>query len=476
MNIAFFTVDGYGLPIAYHLQEEGHNVYVGQVDTWDKVKVQVKENDKQKKLRLALYDGMFRNKQSADALLEYLLRQPNPLTWFVFCDFNWLWPYADKLREANYRGLLPHRDDYELEHDRNATRKLIERLYPEIETGDYKEFKHNQDGIDFLEENEDKLYVLKGFNSDAETIVPDSDDPTINREIILDCLENDKDGLYEKDGFILEEKIPDVIEFTPAAMAFDGEVRCVNIDIEHKRFGSRAGPQVGCATNLVLWQNDNETIYRKFLKPLEKRMLRTNELTFWDLSVLYSPSRKKYYAGEFCPNRMGFDAVFSEICTWDSTTQWLEHLLGVDHPYRPIAVALRIFNPNTSDALIIGNPADPDVWIYDIHEKDGRYHTLGNGKDAIVLTESGYDLDETIDALYDLEHDVVFDPGYHLEKRDWYDTKWPINILHRLEVLKELGLVKGGEEDAQKVEGQKVAADSYRTGQAIGSATGQTGY
>src|SRR5215472_11916626 len=100
MKIALFSVDGYGFAIGYHLQAEGHDVYVGQVSDWDKVHVKVKEPDKSRRKRLQLYDGLFERKWSADKLLSLLLGQPSGRRdeWFVLCDFNWLWPYADRLR------------------------------------------------------------------------------------------------------------------------------------------------------------------------------------------------------------------------------------------------------------------------------------------------------------------------------------------------------------------------------------------
>lgn len=447
MKIAMLSVDGYGFPIAYHLQEEGHEVYVGQVRDWTNVNVKVNEKEKDRRKRLMLYDGMFQNKWSAERLVSFLLGQPNGRRsdeWFVLCDFNWLWPYADRLRKAGFRGLLPHRDDYLLEHDRNAARDLVTELYPNVDTGDYHEFKTAKDGLKFLTTNKDKLYVLKGFNAESETVVPGSDDIETNREILIDALEHDKERLYEKDGFILEEKIPDVIEFTPEAYGFDGEIRSVNVDVEHKRFGSRNGPMTGCAAGIVIWQEAESQLYEMFLRPLEERMLRPNELTIWDLSVLYSPSREKFYAGEFCPNRMGFDAVFTEICTYPSTSDWLDHLISGTQPKRdPLGVSIRIFNPDKQDSLFIGDPADRNIWCYDIHQTEGKIYTTGLGKDTYVLTAEGNDIKDTIRKLYQLEHKVEFDPGYCLQMHDWTDTGWHQNILNRIKIISELDLIKG---------------------------------
>lgn len=460
MKIAFFSVDGYGFPIAYHFQAEGHEVYVGQVSDWDRVHVKVKEKPKDREHRLSLYDNMFENKWKAERLMDFLAGQPHGRRsddWFVFCDFNWLWPYADRLRKLGYRGLLPHREDYMLEHDRASMRQLVDDLYPDVETGDYHEFKKNEDGIEFLNDT-DKFYVLKGFNAEAETIVPDHEDAAVANAVLVDALENDKDSLYEKDGFILEERIEDAIEFTPEAFSFDGQVRGINVDIEHKRFGSRNGPMTGCAMGLVLWQGEGK-LWDKFLEPLSKRMLRKNELTVWDLSVFYSPSRECFYAGEFCPNRMGFDAVFAEISTFGSASAWLDHILhgaaderglAVQLPKHPVGITVRVFNVERVQHLFLGDPADPNVWCFDVKERDGKLYTTGMGKDAYVLSASAETVDDAIAEVYQLEHDIEFEGGYCLQDRDWHDKAFPGNVLHRLEVVRELKLLEGGETNAEK--------------------------
>lgn len=455
MKIALLTVDGQAYSIAYHLQEEGHEVYVGVVQDWSAVQVKTTEKAEDRRKRLELYDGLFTNKWPISKLMSFLLGQPDGRRgeWFVICDFNWLWPFADKLRRAGFGGLLPHREDFMLEHDRRLARDLVKNEYSVVETGNYHEFKKTADAIKFLEKDGETLFCLKGFNADAETIVPDTNDPDLNHEILVDALEIDKDHNYEKDGFILEEKIPDAIEFTPEAYGYDGKLRSVSVDVEHKRIGSRNGPMTGCAMDCVIWQELESPLYEMFLEPLSKRMLRPKELTIWDLSVFYSPSRKKFYAGEFCANRMGFNAVFTEICTFESTSAWLEFVLGEEREHDPVGVSIRVFNQDKRDKIFIGDPADRNVWCFDIKRDGDKLHTNGLDKNAYVLTESASDIFAAIDELYQLEDKVQFDPGYNLQKHDWYDSQWPQNILHRIEVIMRLGLI-GGENNAETKKGR----------------------
>lgn len=461
MKIAFLTIDGNGTSIAYHLQEEGNEVYLGQVRDWSSIKLKSTESDKEKRARLSIYDGLFKNKWPAEKLMSFLLGQPRNRRqdWIVICDFNFLWPYADRLRAAGYRGLLPHKEDHDLEQDRNLAHEVIEELYPDVGLADYHEFKSAKDGIKFLEETDNgKLYVLKGFHMEAETIVSTGDDVDDNRELIIDALERDRDHLYEKDGFILEEEIEDALEFTPEAVSWNGEVRCMSVDVEHKRLGSRSGPMTGCTMGAVLWQDDNEEMYERFLKPLEKRMMRPNEITFWDLSIYYSPKRKKFYAGEFCPNRMGYDAVFGEICTFRSSTDWLTYLISGEYEERdPVSASIRVFNLDKKEKLFIGDPANRNVWCFDIHKENDKLYTAGSGKEAYTLTSSSEDLETAINQLYEFERTIEFEPGYFLEKHDWHDTEYHENILHRIEVLTQLGVIeyakKSSREDRIKATG-----------------------
>jgi hypothetical protein len=197
----------------------------------------------------------------------------------------------------------------------------------------------------------------------------------------------------------------------------------------------------GCALDAVVWQELDSQLYETFLKPLAGTMLRRNEVTIWDISILYSPSKEKYYAGEFCGNRFGYNAIFTEICTFESATSWLEFILGEERDRDPVGVSLRVFNTDKKAKLFIGDPADRNVWCFDLKAEDDKLRTTGMDKNAYALTESADNIFSAIDELYELEGKVEFDPGYSLQREDWYDVDWPFNILHRLDVLVELELI-----------------------------------
>jgi hypothetical protein len=447
MKYAFLTADGHFLPIAYHLQAEGEDVYVGMVREWKEVHMVRNESPEDKERRLSLYEHMFELRWDAARLTSYLEGQ-KPNEWFVFCDFNYFWPYADRLRKRGYHGLLPTKDDQRLEKDRSFAKKFVEQNYSQVRVGEYQDFKTVVDAQRYMDKHAETLYVLKGNSDEAPTIVPSTDDPSINRILVGDSLERERKW-YEKEGFTLEEKIPDVIEFTPEAYAYNGEVIAVSIDIEHKHLGSRGGPIEGCALSLVLWEEIDSMIYEYFLEPMAEHMLRPNEFTIWDMSVYWSPSRKQFFFGEFCSNRPGYDAVFAELATTGGVQEWVSRIVSGDKfgaEDAHFGTSIRVFNKQRGHKgrawkeLIIGNPADPNTFLWDIKQESNKIYTAGYDSNTYVITGSGDTVQKAIDDVYKNDERIVFDSGFSLEKHDWMDTDYPENILHRYEILKKLEL------------------------------------
>jgi len=446
IKFCFLTADGHFLPLAHHLQEAGEDVYVGMIRHWDEVKMVRDEKPEDQKRRLSLYEGMFKNRSTAQQLVARLERE-KPNEWFVFCDFNYFWPYADRLRKKGYRGLLPSKEDQRLEKDRDYAKAFVEENYPEVEVAEHEDFKTVQDALKYMDKKSDMLFVLKGNSDECPTVVPSLDDPKVNRELIVDSLQR-YEKWYTKDGFSLEEKISDVIEFTPEAYSYDGQVIGVSVDIEHKHLGSRGGQMEGCSIDLVAWQDIDSPIYDMFLAPLEKQMLRPDELSIWDISLFWSPSRKAFFFGEFCSNRPGYDAVFAEISSSGGTEKWIEKVTSGERfgDDKPFGTSVRVFNKQQVDPkkgwteLIVGNIDDPNVFMWDVREENGKIYTVGHDSNTFVISGSGDTVEQAIDDVYANREKIVFNSGFSLEKSDWFQKDWPQNVLHRWDVLSNLDL------------------------------------
>ena len=444
MKYAFLTADGVGLPLAFHLQNEGFEVYLGQVNRLEKLKIKKPEKPEDRQRRLALYNGLLENKWDADRLLDHLLKQSPTRRddWFVISDFNTLWPYADKLRKAGFKGLLPTQEDYSLEQDRRKAKQLVAERYGILSIGVSEEFKTIEEGKKYLDENRDALFVLKGYGYDSHTVVPEGNDPEVNHLMLEDALTRFKKE-FESEGYLLEQKVDDLIEFTPQGEAFDGELLSVSVNIEHKTLGSRSGPLVGCNMGIVLGEDLAGPIYEEFLEPIADMMLRPNELTVWDLSVYWSPSQAKFFPGEYCFNRFGYDSSFAEFDMVGGASEYFNRVIAKQPLFDDAArfgVSVRkfIIGDKDKEELLIGDIGDPNVWVYNVERKDGNNYVSGADKDALVISASADKIEDAIDQLYENTRKIRFDSELFLQKHDFFDKSDNENILHRLDVLTRL--------------------------------------
>ena len=154
MKYVFFTYDGHGLPIAYKLYDEGQDVIVAQVKY---LEFMPEEEPEKREKRLKLYDGMI-EKHDADTLLQKLLKEKNKEEWFIVGDFNYVYPYTEQLKKAGFRGLLPTKEDYRLEAERQLAKEVVKNYYPIFQDEESYEFKNVKDALEFLKKRRDKIW------------------------------------------------------------------------------------------------------------------------------------------------------------------------------------------------------------------------------------------------------------------------------------------------------------------------------
>ena len=442
----FFSYDGHGLPIAFRLQQEGYKVYVGMV----KELKEIKETEKEKEARLSLYDGLL-EKIDADKLLKALSFVKDKSRYFIVCDFSFLYEYGEELKKLGFMGLLPSKQDWELEEERELAQNLVEERYRIFSPKEHYEFSKIDEVEKFLE-GTDKVWVLKGNYAEAPTVVPVSNDPDIAKIEILDALRVYQKE-YEREGFSLQEKLTDILEFVPEAISFDGIVRGINIDLEIKNFAPGNfgyGGQTGCSVSTIFWltKKEGEVIYDDFLKPLEKEMLRKNELTIWDAGTIYDKKKKGFFFTEFCI-RWGYDAVFDELATLPSAGYYFEKILRGEDIYNPqecsrFGASFRIFvvpefgvprEKIKSEKIILLNGFDKDIWLWDVKKTSEGLETANFDANVMVITGKGDTMEEALTNAFENIKKVVFG-GYHWQLENVLYEGWKNNLPERLKFLK----------------------------------------
>lgn len=447
MKYIVFTYDGHGLPIAYNLQQEGHEVIVGQVENKPDVlspseKESRFEDELEKKRRLSLFDGMI-EKMSADKLIEKMKSIKNPSDYFVFFDFNNLFKYAEQAMYMGFHGNFPTEADHLFEVNRDEAKEFVKKNYPKLSVAEVKEFSKVSDAIRYVKESDD-IWVIKGRNEEAETFVPESEDVDLAREQVVEGLERYKED-YEKQGFILELLIGSVMELTPEKIYYDGVPLGTTIDIENKPFGSgNLSIQTGCSADLVFPTNMEDRINEIAFPPIVDEMARQHKgLFFWDASILISKRGGKMYFGEYCSNRPGYNCFFTELAQSQSLNHFFESLTNKVNPYTlgTVGTSMRIFNLSRSsddkyvssgDTINYKQEIQKDVWLFDALKKNKKVISAGYDWNLAVITGAGNSINEAVTRMYNNIEKFSFLGGYYRPKSDYLSLGYSTSIINRL--------------------------------------------
>src|SRR6185295_5257935 len=241
-----------GLPIFYHLQEEGGDVIVGQIQDDEELKIEHdKEEAEDKKQRLSQYEGMMK-KYPARKVVDALKKIKDKDSYFIFCDQNNLFTYAEELLKAGFtKGLFPLKDDFDFEKDREQAMEFVKKHYPDVKLIPFQIAKTVDEAKKLVEESETPM-VIQSKGDFVPTICP-PDDVEQNKAQILSALDKyAKD--YAQGEIVLKQKLIQPVEVTPEIVFWNGEPCFTNVDIETKNIGDgeNNGNQVGCGTNLVI--------------------------------------------------------------------------------------------------------------------------------------------------------------------------------------------------------------------------------
>lgn len=458
MKYFVFTYQGDSLPLAYKLQQEGHDVVAGIVQ--DKRDIHAKaegtiqpEDTLSHTRRLSLYDNMLTKVPAWDLVEKLKHITPDDQT-FVFFDRNSLFRFSEAVMSLGFHGNFPTEQDYLFEQDRDAAKDFVKKYYPKVHVAEIREFNKVSEAKDFLL-GTDAIWVLKGKTEAAGTFLPDVDDPKLAANQILQALDASKEQ-YEQAGFILELLIDNVMEFTPEKLYYDGEPIAITMDIENKPFGSgNTSIQTGCAQDMVFPLSFDDRINEIAFPPIVDEIAKKHKgLFFWDASLLIDKRTGKIYFGEFCSNRAGYNSLFSEIAQCSSASDYFEQIIKKRSPFTmgTVACSVTLFNPNTDEENNCHPPKDEpidfkgdigkDIWLWDVYQKGKRLVTAGDDQNLAVITASGKSIDEAVNRLYRNVDDFSFVGAYYRPRYDYVSLEYSTSIPSRFNYGLDRGLYK----------------------------------
>lgn len=420
-----------GCPIAYHIQEEGKKSILGQVQDLDELKIgKEKEEPEDRKERLSQYDGMMQ-KVSAEKLVKALKKVKNKDEYFIFCDQNALWVYADELLKAGFtKGLFPTKADYDFEKGREEAMEFVEEHYPDIQIIPHQKVKTVEEARAIVEGTEVPL-VIQSEGDYVATIVGE-DDVENNKITIMSALDKHEKE-YSRGEIILKEKLVKPVEITPQIVFWNGVPVFTDVDIETKNIGDgeNNGNQVGCGTNLIIRTELEDEINRIAFPPKVYEMAKEHTGLFvWDCSIYVTD--KGLFFGEFCSNRFGYDALMTEMTMAHGPSAYFEAIVAGQNPLQDFnfGTAIRMFNLNrTKDQEVTIGSWKP-TWLYEVKKKDDKLLSVGDCWDLGVMTGRGNTIEEAVDNVYDNYQTLVFKEKYVRSKEDFL-SDYPTSIVRR---------------------------------------------
>lgn len=455
MKYIIFTFDGSGTPVAQHLQMEGQDVVLAQIENMKSLSSPEDENygieDKgDKEMRLSIFDGVVK-KRKAEELLSEMKTYKNPQEYFVFFDTNGLYALAEQIKDLGFHGNFPTREDYLYETDRDKAKEFVKKNYTKLNIARKKEFTNIADAKKFLE-GTDEIWVLKSNNDGANAFVPSVDDPILAAKQVIETMDKDPDS-YGAEGFILELLIPSVMELTPERLYYDGEPLGTSLMIENKPLGSgNISIQTGCAADLVFPIAEADRINQIAFPPIVDEIAKQHKgLFYWDASILINKRDGKMYFGEFCPNRPGYNSLFTEFAQCGSVHEFFEHVVQKKNPFTlgTVATSIKIFNLHRDNATqqILGGltvdfspEVEKDIWLWDVKQKGKKLVNIGYGDAIAAITGSGKSVEEAVNRMYRNLEKFSFLESYYRPKADYLSLGYPTSILNRLNYGMERGL------------------------------------
>ncbi len=447
MKYIVFSYEGEGFPVAWQLHREGNDVTVGMIedgaDTLAHVEKGSGEEDPERKIkRLRLYDGLLK-KVPARTLIKEMQKIPDPQNYFVFCEMNLTFKFAEQARDMGFHGNFPTEEDYCFELDRQKAKDFVTQYYTKLKFIETKSFTRVADAKEFIMSSSE-LWVAKGYDPDSVVIIPETNNPDTFRKQL--CTELDKSiVLYERSGFLLERYIKNLIEITPERLYYDGTLLSTTIDIENKQIGSgNISLITGCASDLVFPISNDSKICQIAFPPIVDELAQAHKgLFFWDASLLIDADTDEIYFGEFCPNRPGYNEFLTQLAQMPSITHFFEQITKKQSPHLlgTFGASTRLFNMNRSidDTCILAdlaiqleNEKNRHILLWDVYKKDHELVTSGYDINVAIATGTGKTIREAVDHMATNIDQISFGRKYYRPSFDYLSRAYPSAILNRI--------------------------------------------
>lgn len=415
-------------------------------------------NEKDKRRRLQ-YKGMV-TKHDANEVMKRLLALPKDKVkeYKVIFDFNHGVKFGEKLMDAGFEGIFAQQWAYDLERKREEAGRLVQKYYKEVGVPTQVKFGPGSADkmIQFIEKNNDKVWVVKPNGEDMWVFCPKSEEAPIAMEEDIGHIEANKEAINAI-PMILQEKVIGT-EINIETFYFEGEPLYAAVDLENKfMHPEEYGHQSGCAFDLVFFVPLDCKLRKMCNAPFDRLAKKLNFTGLMDMNAIIASRDGRPYFIEFCPNRFGYNATFTEIEAYGKgPEQYVKDLVtGNFKPdFKRLGASVKLFNEDWSDDfydsifkpdyennLIRINDEPDGLWMWDVFKDKGKLRMANYSDEVMVVTGSSDTPEGAIEkAKLKAERLIDFDGKYFRSDIDEYDRLH--NPVYRYKYLRDRKLLE----------------------------------
>jgi len=401
-NFIIFTQLHHLLPLNERLRRKGHKVIYAILSGEEAEGKPASSN--LEKIKEERYSHLGENIITAFPAAEVsnILNKKLLKDTYIIFDFNYGWQYAEPLMKMGYPGFFSMKWAYDLERDRDTSIQFVKKQYPLIQLPETHTIPGKAIG-NFLKSYQQKIWVIKPNTEELFTFVPQSEEPALAYEEAQVYLQENQEAL-NKTTVIMQEKIIGTEVVCETGYA-NGNPVWASIDLENKYlFPEEKGMQTGCSFDLTQFIPLNAPIREILNAPFDKIAKQMNLTGIMDIDVIFSHQNGKPYFLEFCPQRFGYNAIFSEWTIWGETDidefllKWFNGNLLIDD-YSPYGASIRLFNLNYAQNLLkylledkFEFPSflirsDKGIWLWDVFKEDETLKLCLADFNTAIVTE-----------------------------------------------------------------------------------------
>lgn len=363
---------------------------------------------------------------------------------FVF-DQNHNSDKAEQLRKEGFMVFGGLKLSDRSEHDRDFGISLIEKAG--LDTPETQEFSSIEEGLSFLDENEDRAWVFKPDEPDEKswvTTCPDHDnDPKANREIY-----NFLKSQNNSTPFILQERVKGV-EINVEFFVYEGKPFFAHGNFECKRkYNGDYGKMIGCAQDFEFVMPLNCKILKDTLWKLVELPDFKDYTGFLDMNLIVADN--KYYFLEFC-QRFGYNShpnLFLSLAISPLSEILSDWVLGnIDNFYSHFRLGYGASISCNIDVPVMGLPLSFDdetdesrFYPYDTYREDDMDYLCGYDEAVGVVVAHDYDPKSACEEAISKFKRIHY-PG-KFGRIDLAQIDYLSNPIERLTAIREMGLLK----------------------------------